>query len=82
MTRRVDLRWLRRRLKRVRVHSCSDGSFGIEAQWLAPYVVIEKDEPAAFGHRELPPGLFTRMATAEEIERLINSALKIKGEQT
>jgi hypothetical protein len=78
MMRKFDPRWLRRRLKRVRVHSRSDGSFGIEAQWLEPYVIIPK-EPSAFGDRDLPPGLFTRMATAEEIERLINSALKIEG---
>ncbi len=67
--------WLSKRIRRVRVHSCSDGSFGIEAQWLAPYVVIEKEEPESFGRRELPPGLFTRMATAEEIEMILNRAL-------
>lgn len=76
MANKVNLKSLRQRIKRVRVHSCSDGSFGIEAHWLAPYVVIEKDGVGTFGHRDLPPGLFTRMVTAEDIETLINSALK------
>lgn len=69
-----DTRWIRRRLERVRVHSCSDGTFGIEPVWREPYVVKSK-AMEEFMDQELPPGLFTRMATSEEIERLLNAAL-------
>ena len=79
MIKKVNLKSLRKRIKYVRVHSCSDGTFGIEPYWLAPYVVIEKDGTGSFGRTELPPGLFTRMATAEDLQDFINAALK-RGE--
>lgn len=69
--------YIRKRLERVRVHSNSDGSFGIEAVWRPPYALKVSD---AFpgGGTWMPPGLFTRMHAAEELERHINAILGCK----
>jgi len=75
MAAKPDLRWIRRRLERVRVHSCSDGTFGIEARWKEPFA-YKADEEASCA-RQLPPGMFTRMDTAEELERILNAALGV-----
>jgi hypothetical protein len=86
MTKKSDYRWIRKRLQRVRVHSCADGSFGIEAKWREPYAFKYSSAfPAGQGEEPQmqPPGLFTRMATAEEIEMILNRVLytseKIEG---
>lgn len=67
--------FLRRRIERVRVHSNSDGSFGIEAKWRTPYVTRADEGQTPVWVSEIPPGLFTRMATAEELERHLNYIL-------
>jgi len=72
MVAKRDLRWIRRRLERVRVHSCADGTFTLEARWKEPYMVRMDEEMLT---RSLPPGLFTRMDTAEELEKLINESI-------
>jgi len=75
-SRKLDRRYIRKRLERVRVHSNADGSFGIEALWREPYGrKISEGFPAAGDW--LPPGLFTRMATAEELERHLNAMLGV-----
>lgn len=74
---RRDTRYLRRRIERVRVHSNADGTFTISPWWKEPYVFRPnvEDQPSISALRELPPGLFTRMETAEEIERHLNALL-------
>ena len=72
--RKPDNRWLCKRLMRVRVHSNADGSFGIEAVWRPPYGTKLSDAFPAAGDW-LPPGLFTRMHVAEEVERHLNHIL-------
>lgn len=70
--------FLRKRLERVRVHSNADGSFGIEAVWRPPYgLKISEGFPAAGDW--LPPGLFTRMHTAQELEYQLNLILGYGG---
>lgn len=53
------------------MHSCADGSFGIEAQWNEPFVWKREGRQDDW----TAPGLFTRMATAEEIEAILNRFL-------
>ncbi len=65
-----DRAWLRRRIAYVRVHSCADGSMGINVAWKEPYARRSEEFET-----EMPPGLFTRMVAAERIERILNKAL-------
>lgn len=80
MKNRDRQRWLRKRIEYVRVHSNADGSFGIEARWRAPYAVLSD---AAGLVRDMPPGLFTRMETAEKLERVLNEMFgHLNGERS
>lgn len=73
MTRVVNT-WLRKRIERVKVHSCADGSFVIMARWKEPYVRRSQSDPPDLGS-ELPPGMFTRMDVADQIEKELNLLL-------
>jgi len=74
MARKPRNGYIRNRLERVRVHSNADGSFGIEAVWRPPYGTKISDGFPGAGEW-LPPGLFTRMHAAQELERHLNYIL-------
>jgi len=76
----ADYKWIRRRIERVRVHSNADGSMGIEVRWKEPFAFKYSSAfPAGQGPEPQwqPPGLFTRMETAEEVERILNRVLAV-----
>lgn len=69
---KVDKRYLQRRMSSVRVHSNADGSFGIAPHWKEEWMMGKDIDGKDF----YPPGLYTRLGAAVELERLINAALK------
>jgi hypothetical protein len=61
-----DWRMLRRRMTRVKIESCADGTLRVTPVWRRGY---------AFGPHKIP-GVFTRMGVAGELERMLNARLK------
>ena len=60
-----DWRILQRRMSSVKIVSCADGSMRLTPKWRYSWT-----------RNRLGPGLFTRMGTAAELERLINGRLR------
>jgi hypothetical protein len=58
----LNWKFLQRRIVRVKVDSHSDGTFKVVPQWRKGY---------AFGEPKCP-GIMTRMACAEDLQKLLN----------